>query len=899
MFGLLFAAILCFFLLYSPSPSYAAPINATIDDQDVAKIDYQPLTEWDHRPLQGWESHFWNGSRTFTWTPGATATFRFTGTGIWVQGPFAPDQAQRRITLNGVDQGVFNALAPERTESHPFWSRDDLPYTTHTLVITHADTRDRILALDAFIVQFDEGREPFPYSTTTVTSYAPTVTVITDGSGHAIPTTLGIPSQGQGGGVPDPINDSLTSSNKSYTAIILGIVIPILALIFCCVITFCVCRRRRTNHRQRRRESFRKKMFARFGGSNEQDSTASSRMYVTALTSAGGGTRAGRDDRSIAAFTIASTHYSTAEDHFLPSPRTPRSLSPTSPVPFSTALGLYDGTSYTRQTDNLDLTTNARGDTQARINDTVAQIRDNDDLETGDGRRRDFDIRHTTLVSQSGAPPRQTVSSDLVHAVANSRASALANQARTSDVVNYSRPRPLTRTFEAPAEWESMPNMVVAAGDGHVTPVAKSPNASSGPSGIWKWANSAIGNGLNGNRSRTTSMNKEGTTHSNGSTGNRLSAWDSEIEKGGATIDRSNPRSNDVNVIPTEVGHTPRRPSTVFSDTDSGFSQLPEDARPSSYYQARRQQSLGTQQRQGRANEVNAGSGNNNKNSNRNSQSTGSGSGHGRSTSALRRFSQIITSPFARSRASGGQSYNYDDSNQASINMQGLGEGMGRAESDNRQVFDRSDESGPTYFRGMNQFNALGIPLNYRPSASAASPSSGSGTASPARSLTLNARERTGVAKSSNNMDWNRAVGADNTSGLEDLAFSSYTKQTRDQVISSATLGKAESSDEEEDEKEKIVEYLDGSTVDGGDARSWSVGHDTLASRGTANSPTLESSGTEGLTMQLNRRPSAAARSDEDDYERHANPPPSYTLFIPPDTKMPPQPPPPPPPPPL
>lgn len=73
------------------------------------------------------------------------------GYGIWVQGPSAPDQAQRRVFLDGIDMGAYNAKADDRSPSRPFWGKDDLEYTTHTVVIVHNDTRAMILALDAWM----------------------------------------------------------------------------------------------------------------------------------------------------------------------------------------------------------------------------------------------------------------------------------------------------------------------------------------------------------------------------------------------------------------------------------------------------------------------------------------------------------------------------------------------------------------------------------------------------------------------------------------------------------------------------------------------------------------------------------------------------------------------------
>ncbi|KAG8856099.1 hypothetical protein FRB91_001273 [Serendipita sp. 411] len=481
-----------------------------------------------------------------------------------------------------------------------------------------------------------------------------------------------------------------------------------------------------------------------------------------------------------------------------------------------------------------------------------------------------------------------------------------------------------------------MPSMAATAATDTGIPNSPISNASSGPpsSSLWRSFNSTIGNGLlNGNRDKDKdrvpnmsgrmSMNRNnssgigngimGKSHGLGNSASPVSplpagAWDSEINRelrrdGQQTNSRN--QSSIVGGAGAGAGNvaaaapTRRRPSTVFSETDSSFSHGPgleENANA---------------RRQGRNNVDNNSNGSigRNNNSNRNSQGTGPGS-------VFRRFSQIITSPFNRPSSrlmSGGgqQQYNYNDSNRTSMNMQGLFEGTiagrGGSSSDERHNPNNrpstNEENDPTYFRGMRQFNSLGIPLNYYPAASRKTSPSGSGTASPVvRRPTMDTRRRSGGP------------------GGEDFAFSSYTKQTRDQVISSATMGTMvdevgteserrtgtgtgtgtrtgteegeEEEEGEEDEKEKIVENLDGSTVDGGDLRTWSIGHDTVLSRGTANSPTQESAGTgtgtganSAIGLSMARRPSA--RSSDDDYDRHANPPPSYSVYIPPDTKMP------------
>lgn len=76
-----------------------------------------------------------------------------TGSGIYLQGPYAPDQAYREITLDGESIGRISALAPDRQPSVVFWGRSGLEYKSHTVVATHADTASpsTIFAIDCFM----------------------------------------------------------------------------------------------------------------------------------------------------------------------------------------------------------------------------------------------------------------------------------------------------------------------------------------------------------------------------------------------------------------------------------------------------------------------------------------------------------------------------------------------------------------------------------------------------------------------------------------------------------------------------------------------------------------------------------------------------------------------------
>ena len=61
----------------------------------------------------------------------------------------------RQITLDGQDMGTFAAYSVERLPSEGtsavFWGKSGLEDVPHTVVISHADTGDKILVLDAWM----------------------------------------------------------------------------------------------------------------------------------------------------------------------------------------------------------------------------------------------------------------------------------------------------------------------------------------------------------------------------------------------------------------------------------------------------------------------------------------------------------------------------------------------------------------------------------------------------------------------------------------------------------------------------------------------------------------------------------------------------------------------------
>lgn len=763
--SLLWIPLVALLTLHSVS---AALVNATIDDQTYSIITYSPSRQWNHQPLQGWENDFYNHSRSFTYSRGATATFVFTGSAIWAQGPFAPDQAQRRISLDGVDQGVYNALAPERSPSRPFWNRTGLVYTTHTLVITHDDPgANAILALDAFIVQYDDAQDPFPYTTTTVTSYAPEVTVTTNSAGQVVSTIINGGGPNQGGTINgNPVNDGLTSPRKPYSAVIIGIIVPVVFLLVLCCVGLCLYRKRRARTRERRRQSFREKMFRRIGRQSiGRDATPLS------PAASGSGSR-GMRERRMSGFTYASTHYSTAEEYHAPSPPPSGSgghFTPTSPTPFAVSFGRESQDSVRAGTNGMPY----RSETVPAPND---------------------ERQGTAQQAPISFPPNSTPRDPPVNETGGNTRSA----ERERLVSTYDP------TFSPPAEWDSTPTAA-----------------------------------------------RLGTAPANAArSGARQTDPHTPTRENHAGVDRRNSTSTATtpSAYVTAASHQ-RRPSTVFSDSESSASHQNPQRRPLSPLSRTRQRGF---------------------------SATGTPASSSRPGSMLRRFSQALGISFSRSGSPD------VEANRNNLNMQGLGRGAGTAPV---------EEQDPGYFRGMNHFN-LGIPLNYRPSASAASPTDGTRISRHSQNLRSLAIDEgsTGL----------RSMSRTTSGRMDDLAFSSYTQPVRERVLSTvessaqdqdahSNPGKTEE-DEEMTEKEKIIEAFDGSTIEGS-MRAWSVGHGTMASQGTINGPLdgADVDGNEAASRlgrsgsQPSRRSRRSISHERDDHS--VIPPPSYSVYIPPDTK--------------
>ncbi len=73
------------------------------------------------------------------------------GTGIYLQGPYADDQANRWVILDGKDVGQFGAYSDHRNPSVPFWGAKGLANGDHNVIVKHNDTTTKILVMDAWM----------------------------------------------------------------------------------------------------------------------------------------------------------------------------------------------------------------------------------------------------------------------------------------------------------------------------------------------------------------------------------------------------------------------------------------------------------------------------------------------------------------------------------------------------------------------------------------------------------------------------------------------------------------------------------------------------------------------------------------------------------------------------
>ncbi|KIM21120.1 hypothetical protein M408DRAFT_110952 [Serendipita vermifera MAFF 305830] len=142
--------------LATPLPNF--PQNYTIDDHNFDRIFYVNADEWKHSLMTSGSFH--GDSLSSTQNLGSSASFIFYGTGIWISGPFSPEQARRRIYLDGMDMGLFHANSIFPEPPRPFWGMSGLDDSMHTVVVVHNDSTQMILSIDSWTFQTHSSHHP-------------------------------------------------------------------------------------------------------------------------------------------------------------------------------------------------------------------------------------------------------------------------------------------------------------------------------------------------------------------------------------------------------------------------------------------------------------------------------------------------------------------------------------------------------------------------------------------------------------------------------------------------------------------------------------------------------------------------------------------------------------------
>ena len=136
-----------------------------VDAFDVPSVTFSRLQETDPDitySLANWEqgntSRAWSaGIAALSTTPGAQATFNFTGTGISWIGAFGPQTGIARVTLDGVAFPPVDTYSPTEQLQAEVFAKKDLADTQHTLTIEvtgeqNAASSSPLIVVDAFEV---------------------------------------------------------------------------------------------------------------------------------------------------------------------------------------------------------------------------------------------------------------------------------------------------------------------------------------------------------------------------------------------------------------------------------------------------------------------------------------------------------------------------------------------------------------------------------------------------------------------------------------------------------------------------------------------------------------------------------------------------------------------------
>jgi len=147
----------CLALLCALALAARAQVQVQVDNDDPA-IEYTPLEDW--YIADEANDHSLGGFHRVTTVSTATATFRFTGTGIQYMAPLFSDMIDTQVSLDGgppelislQDTTVVAVVDSGATvESSPLWSQQGLENVEHELVISVAPG-SRLALVDAFVI---------------------------------------------------------------------------------------------------------------------------------------------------------------------------------------------------------------------------------------------------------------------------------------------------------------------------------------------------------------------------------------------------------------------------------------------------------------------------------------------------------------------------------------------------------------------------------------------------------------------------------------------------------------------------------------------------------------------------------------------------------------------------
>ncbi|KAG8703877.1 hypothetical protein FRC09_003890 [Ceratobasidium sp. 395] len=152
-------------LASGPAASIVPSEAVIVDNAELDLVEYSPTSGW--ICTAGLGLPYNNTLHTIT-QPGANITFKFNGTAVWYFSNTDFNHGKVHVSLDGVLGTTVVGFSTHHLNQRLLWSATDLADGEHTVVITHADTDDKVMALDFF--RYLPSRQPVTPSPQTITS---------------------------------------------------------------------------------------------------------------------------------------------------------------------------------------------------------------------------------------------------------------------------------------------------------------------------------------------------------------------------------------------------------------------------------------------------------------------------------------------------------------------------------------------------------------------------------------------------------------------------------------------------------------------------------------------------------------------------------------------------------